>query len=165
MADEDDFNHILIARGAKQIADAGGSVQVRPRTAPGLGAHWEMWMLGQGGFAPIEVLRAATIHGAKYSGWMGKSARSRRESSRTSSSWTRTRWRTFETPNRSAWSCSTAVCTTRPPWTKSGITRASGSRSSGSGTSPRRRRLLARRPEETRLGVVLPARTRAAASA
>ena len=69
MADEDDFNHILIARGAKQIADAGGSVQVGAHgQLQGLGAHWEMWMLGQGGFTPIEVLRAATINGAKYLG-------------------------------------------------------------------------------------------------
>ena len=28
MAPENDFNHVLIARGAKQIADAGGSVQL-----------------------------------------------------------------------------------------------------------------------------------------
>jgi imidazolonepropionase-like amidohydrolase len=73
MADEDDFNHILIARGAKQIADAGGSVQVGAHgQLQGLGAHWEMWMLAQGGFTPIEVLRAATIHGAKYLGLDGE---------------------------------------------------------------------------------------------
>ncbi|HEX2444650.1 MAG TPA: amidohydrolase family protein [Vicinamibacterales bacterium] len=73
MADEDDFNHILIARGAKQIADAGGSVQVGAHgQLQGLGAHWEMWMLGQGGFTPIEVLRAATIDGARYLGLDGE---------------------------------------------------------------------------------------------
>jgi imidazolonepropionase-like amidohydrolase len=73
MADEDDFNHILIARGAKQIADAGGAVQVGAHgQLQGLGAHWEMWMLAQGGFTPIEVLRAATIHGARYLGLDGE---------------------------------------------------------------------------------------------
>jgi imidazolonepropionase-like amidohydrolase/Tol biopolymer transport system component len=69
MADEDDFNHILIAKGAKQIADAGGSVQVGAHgQLQGLGAHWETWMLAQGGLSPIEALRAATIKGAAYLG-------------------------------------------------------------------------------------------------
>jgi imidazolonepropionase-like amidohydrolase len=73
MADEDDFNHILIARGAKQIADAGGSVQLGAHgQLQGLGAHWEMWMLAQGGFSPIEVLRIATINGARYLGLDGE---------------------------------------------------------------------------------------------
>jgi imidazolonepropionase-like amidohydrolase/Tol biopolymer transport system component len=69
MADEDDFNHILIAKGAKQIADAGGSVQVGAHgQLQGLGAHWETWMLAQGGMSPMEALRAATINGAAYLG-------------------------------------------------------------------------------------------------
>lgn len=34
----------------------------------GLAAHWEMWMLHEGGFSPMEVLRAATLHGAEYIG-------------------------------------------------------------------------------------------------
>src|SRR5690606_32342262 len=34
----------------------------------GLGAHWELWMLGQGGFTPMEALRAATLDGARYLG-------------------------------------------------------------------------------------------------
>jgi imidazolonepropionase-like amidohydrolase/Tol biopolymer transport system component len=69
MADEDDFNHILIAKGAKQIADAGGSVQMGAHgQLQGLGAHWETWMLAQGGMTPMEALRAATINGAKYLG-------------------------------------------------------------------------------------------------
>jgi imidazolonepropionase-like amidohydrolase len=73
MADEDDFNHILIAHGAKQIADAGGSVQLGAHgQLQGLGAHWEMWMLAQGGFTPIEVLRIATINGARYLGLDGE---------------------------------------------------------------------------------------------
>jgi imidazolonepropionase-like amidohydrolase len=31
-----------------------------------------MWMLAQGGFTPLEVLRAATIHGARYLGLDGE---------------------------------------------------------------------------------------------
>ena len=72
MAPEDDFNHVLIAKGAKQVADAGGSVQLGAHgQLQGLGAHWELWMLQQGGFTPMEALRAATIDGARYLGLDG----------------------------------------------------------------------------------------------
>ncbi|HXG57260.1 MAG TPA: amidohydrolase family protein, partial [Vicinamibacterales bacterium] len=73
MAPDDDFNHILIAQGAKQISDAGGLVQVGAHgQIQGIGAHWEMWMLQQGGMSNIEALRAATIDGAKYLGLDGE---------------------------------------------------------------------------------------------
>src|SRR6187402_928810 len=69
MAPDDDFNHILIAKGAKQIADAGGSVQLGAHgQLQGLGAHWELWMLQQGGMTNMEALRAGTIDGARYIG-------------------------------------------------------------------------------------------------
>jgi imidazolonepropionase-like amidohydrolase len=69
MAADDDFNHQLIARGAKQIQDAGGMVQLGAHgQLQGLGAHWEMWMLVQGGMTPMEALRVATINGARYLG-------------------------------------------------------------------------------------------------
>ena len=69
MAPDDDFNHILITRGAKQIADAGGMVQVGAHgQLQGLGAHWELWMLQQGGMTNLEAIRAATIDGARYLG-------------------------------------------------------------------------------------------------
>jgi imidazolonepropionase-like amidohydrolase/Tol biopolymer transport system component len=69
MAPETDFNHVLISRGAKQISDAGGSVQLGAHgQLQGLGAHWELWMLQQGGMTPMESLRAATIAGARYLG-------------------------------------------------------------------------------------------------
>jgi Tol biopolymer transport system component/imidazolonepropionase-like amidohydrolase len=72
MAPMDDFNHILIARGAKQIADAGGMVQVGAHgQLQGLGAHWELWMLQQGGMSNMEALRAGTIDGARYLGMDG----------------------------------------------------------------------------------------------
>jgi Tol biopolymer transport system component/imidazolonepropionase-like amidohydrolase len=68
-AGDDDFNHVLIARGAKAIADAGGSVQLGAHgQLQGLGAHWELWMFVQGGMTPLEALRAATIDGAWYLG-------------------------------------------------------------------------------------------------
>jgi imidazolonepropionase-like amidohydrolase/Tol biopolymer transport system component len=69
MAPEDDFNHILIAKGVKQIVNAGGSVQLGAHgQIQGLGAHWELWMLQQGGLTPMEALRAATADGARYLG-------------------------------------------------------------------------------------------------
>ena len=72
MAPKDDFNHVLIAKGAKQIVDAGGSVQLGAHgQLQGLGAHWELWMLQQGGMTPLEALRAATIDGARYLGLDG----------------------------------------------------------------------------------------------
>jgi imidazolonepropionase-like amidohydrolase/Tol biopolymer transport system component len=72
MAPDGDFNHVLIARGAKQIVDAGGSVQLGAHgQLQGLGAHWELWMLQQGGMTPMEALRAATIDGARYLGLDG----------------------------------------------------------------------------------------------
>jgi imidazolonepropionase-like amidohydrolase len=72
MAPMDDFNHILIAKGAKQILDAGGLVQLGAHgQLQGLGAHWELWMLQQGGMTNLEALRAATLDGARYLGMDG----------------------------------------------------------------------------------------------
>jgi imidazolonepropionase-like amidohydrolase len=72
MAPENDFNHVLIAKGAKQIVDAGGMVLLGAHgQLQGLGAHWELWMLNQGGLSPMESLRAATIDGARYLGLDG----------------------------------------------------------------------------------------------
>ncbi len=72
-AEDGDWNHIDIARGAKAIQDAGGLVQLGAHgQVQGLGVHWELWMLGQGGMTPLEALRAATLNGAKYLGLDGE---------------------------------------------------------------------------------------------
>jgi imidazolonepropionase-like amidohydrolase len=69
MAAEDDYNHVRIARGAKAIRDAGGLVLLGAHgQLQGLGAHWELWMLAQGGLTPMQALAAATIDGARYLG-------------------------------------------------------------------------------------------------
>ena len=34
----------------------------------GLAAHWELWMLVQGGMTPLQALEAGTIAGAEYLG-------------------------------------------------------------------------------------------------
>ena len=64
-----EWNHIDVARFAKRLIDAGGYVQVGGHgQREGLGAHWEMWALVQGGFTPHEALRSGTMHGAFYLG-------------------------------------------------------------------------------------------------
>jgi imidazolonepropionase-like amidohydrolase len=35
----------------------------------GIGYHWEMWALSEGGLGPLDVLRAATLHGAEAIGY------------------------------------------------------------------------------------------------
>jgi imidazolonepropionase-like amidohydrolase len=73
MAPEDDFNHVLISEGAKKILDAGGLVQLGAHgQLQGLGAHWELWMLEQGGMTEFEALRSATLMGAEYIGLDGE---------------------------------------------------------------------------------------------
>lgn len=70
MAADDDFNHVNIAKGAKQLLDAGALVQLGAHgQLQGLGAHWELWMLEQGGMTPLEALRCATMNGARYLGF------------------------------------------------------------------------------------------------
>jgi imidazolonepropionase-like amidohydrolase/Tol biopolymer transport system component len=72
MAPDDDFNHVLIAQGAKQVVDEGGTVLLGAHgQVQGLAAHWELWMLEQGGMNAMEALRAATIDGARYLGLEG----------------------------------------------------------------------------------------------
>ncbi len=73
MAPEEDFNHVLIGKGARQVQDAGGLVQLGAHgQMQGLGAHWELWMFQQGGMSNMEAIRCATINGAKYLGLDGE---------------------------------------------------------------------------------------------
>jgi len=51
----------LTNKGVKVNLGAHGQLQ-------GLGAHWELWMLQQGGMSNHEALKAATINGADYIG-------------------------------------------------------------------------------------------------
>ena len=60
-APDDHYNHINVARYAKQLRDEGVRVLIGAHgQREGLAAHWEMWMLNQGGFSPWEALRAAS---------------------------------------------------------------------------------------------------------
>jgi imidazolonepropionase-like amidohydrolase len=69
LAPEEEWGHFANARTAAKLHAAGVHVQVGAHgQREGLGAHWEMWMMEQGGMTPHEVLRAATIGGAWYLG-------------------------------------------------------------------------------------------------
>jgi imidazolonepropionase-like amidohydrolase len=64
-----DLNHIGLAESAKALTDAGVRVHLGAHgQLQGLGAHWELWMFGQGGMTPLEAIRAATLNGAHYLG-------------------------------------------------------------------------------------------------
>jgi imidazolonepropionase-like amidohydrolase/Tol biopolymer transport system component len=61
--------HILVSKDAKKLADAGVKVNLGAHgQIQGIGAHWELWMLAQGGMTNMEALKAATINGAHYLG-------------------------------------------------------------------------------------------------
>jgi imidazolonepropionase-like amidohydrolase len=67
--EEYDNGHILTSQSLKKMTDNGIKVNMGAHgQLQGLGAHWEMWMLHQGGMSNMEVLQAATINGAAYLG-------------------------------------------------------------------------------------------------
>ncbi len=67
--EEYENGHILVSKTCKQLSDAGVKVNLGAHgQLQGLGAHWELWSLAQGGMSPMEALRSATINGAYYIG-------------------------------------------------------------------------------------------------
>lgn len=61
--------HILVSEVCKALTDEGVKVNLGAHgQLQGLGAHWELWMLQQGGMSNMEALRAATLNGANYLG-------------------------------------------------------------------------------------------------
>lgn len=68
-AEYGDYGHIEVSKYVKQIADGGTKVNLGSHgQLQGLGAHWELWMLTQGGMTPMQAIRCATINGASYLG-------------------------------------------------------------------------------------------------
>jgi imidazolonepropionase-like amidohydrolase/Tol biopolymer transport system component len=68
-APDEEYNHISNAKIATDLSRLGVGVNIGAHgQREGLGAHWEMWMLVQGGSTPFEALKAATITGARYLG-------------------------------------------------------------------------------------------------
>lgn len=61
--------HILVAQSCKKLQDAGVNINLGAHgQSNGLGAHWELWMLQQGGMSNLQALRCATLNGAVYLG-------------------------------------------------------------------------------------------------
>jgi len=67
--EEYEHGHILASQSGKLLTDAGVKVNLGAHgQLQGLGAHWELWSLSQGGMTNMEALRAATLNGAHYLG-------------------------------------------------------------------------------------------------
>ncbi|MFK7913054.1 MAG: amidohydrolase family protein [Pseudomonadales bacterium] len=68
-APDSDYGHVANAALAKQLNDAGVLVNIGAHgQREGLAAHWEIWMMAQGGMGPLQALATATINPAKYLG-------------------------------------------------------------------------------------------------
>ena len=67
--EEYENGHILVSKTVTDLANEGVKVNLGAHgQLQGLGAHWELWMLKQGGMTNMQALHAATINGAKYIG-------------------------------------------------------------------------------------------------
>lgn len=67
--EEYENGHILVSQSCKKLMDAGVCVNLGAHgQLQGLGAHWELWSLQQGGMSNMQALRCATMNGAKYLG-------------------------------------------------------------------------------------------------
>ncbi|MCG8331335.1 MAG: amidohydrolase family protein [Chitinophagales bacterium] len=61
--------HILTSQSLNKLQKAGVNVNLGAHgQLQGLGAHWELWMLQQGGMSNHQALKSATINGAAYLG-------------------------------------------------------------------------------------------------
>jgi len=67
--EEYENGHILTSKSLKKLADKGVKINLGAHgQLQGLGAHWELWMIQQGGMSNHEALKCATINGAEYLG-------------------------------------------------------------------------------------------------
>lgn len=68
-APDNQYNHVDVAEYAKTLRDNGVGVHIGAHgQREGLAAHWELWIMEQGGFTPWEALRGGTIDGAVHLG-------------------------------------------------------------------------------------------------
>ncbi|NNE65408.1 MAG: amidohydrolase family protein [Pyrinomonadaceae bacterium] len=68
-APDNQYNHFDVAKYSKTLRDNGVGVHIGAHgQREGLGPHWELWIMEQGGFTPWEALRGGTIDGARHLG-------------------------------------------------------------------------------------------------
>lgn len=67
--------HILVSKTLKKLFDAGVKINMGAHgQIQGIGAHWEIWMMAQGGMTNLQALKTATINPAESLGldnWIG----------------------------------------------------------------------------------------------
>ena len=67
--EEYERGHILTAQSCKKLQENGVEICLGSHgQLQGLGAHWELWMLHQGGMTNHQALKCATINGARFLG-------------------------------------------------------------------------------------------------
>lgn len=73
--EEYENGHILVSKSVKKLNDAGVKINMGAHgQIQGIGAHWEVWMMQQGGMTNLEALKTATINAAWSLGfdeWIG----------------------------------------------------------------------------------------------
>lgn len=73
--EEYENGHILTSKSVKKLMDAGVRINMGAHgQIQGIGAHWEIWMMQQGGMSNHEALQTATINSAFSLGldkWIG----------------------------------------------------------------------------------------------
>ena len=73
--EEYENGHILVSKTLKKLVEAGVKVNMGAHgQLQGLGAHWEIWMMSQGGMTNHQALKTATISPAQSLGlddWIG----------------------------------------------------------------------------------------------
>lgn len=73
--EEYENGHILVSKSLKKLNDAGVKINMGAHgQIQGIGAHWEIWMMQQGGMSNLEALKTATINSAQSLGlddWIG----------------------------------------------------------------------------------------------
>ena len=67
--EEYENSHILTSKAVNSLAEKGVKVNMGAHgQLQGLGAHWELWSIQQGGMSNLEALKTATINPANYIG-------------------------------------------------------------------------------------------------
>jgi imidazolonepropionase-like amidohydrolase len=112
--EEYENGHILVSKQLKKLSDAGVKVNSGAHgQLNGLGYHWEIWMMAQGGMTNHEALKTATINPAQSLGlddWIGSLQDGKLADLIVME---RIRWNRFTTPRVCATRWSMAVCLMR----------------------------------------------------